>query len=76
MQETTPLVSLEIDRPVWDRFYTVAPLYVIGTRGPDGTPDLAPKHLAPPSVGITFSVLSARKPTPPFATSNAMKSLP
>lgn len=48
MQETTSLVSLDIDRPIWDRFYTVAPLYVIGTRGPDGTPDLAPKHLATP----------------------------
>lgn len=44
----TSLVSLDIDRPIWDRFYTVAPLYVIGTRGSDGAPDLAPKHLATP----------------------------
>ena len=42
------LVSLEMDHPIWDRFFTVAPLVVIGTREPDGQYDLAPKHMATP----------------------------
>ena len=48
MQDTDDLVHLETERPIWDRFFTVAPLYVVGTSGPDGNPDLAPKHLATP----------------------------
>lgn len=40
-------VRLETDRPVWDRFFTAAPLVVVGT--PEGDAyDLAPKHLALP----------------------------
>lgn len=42
------LVSLETDHPIWDRFFTVAPLVVIGTREPDGRYDLAPKHMVTP----------------------------
>ncbi len=42
------LVSLETDRPIWDRFFTVAPLVVIGSREQDGAYDLAPKHLVTP----------------------------
>jgi flavin reductase (DIM6/NTAB) family NADH-FMN oxidoreductase RutF len=34
--------------PVWDRFYTVAPLVLVGTREPDGSFDLAPKHMVLP----------------------------
>jgi flavin reductase (DIM6/NTAB) family NADH-FMN oxidoreductase RutF len=48
MQDTTSWVPLDTDHPVWDLFYTVAPLYVVGTSSPDGAPDLAPKHLAMP----------------------------
>lgn len=40
------LVSLDVSRPMWDRFFMVAPLVVIGTREPDGRCDLAPKHMA------------------------------
>jgi flavin reductase (DIM6/NTAB) family NADH-FMN oxidoreductase RutF len=47
-QHPPNLVSLEMDHPIWDRFFTVAPLVVIGTREPDGTYDLAPKHMATP----------------------------
>lgn len=39
------LTSLDVSSPVWDRFFTVAPLVVIGTREPDGSDDLAPKHM-------------------------------
>lgn len=40
-------VDLNTDKPIWDRFFTIAPLVVIGTREADGY-DLAPKHLAMP----------------------------
>ena len=39
------LVKLDVGSPIWDRFFTVAPLVVIGTREPDGSDDLAPKHM-------------------------------
>jgi len=42
------LVEIETTHPVWDRFFTVAPLVLIGTVDPDGSPDLAPKHMAMP----------------------------
>lgn len=42
------LVSLDTDHPIWDRFFTVAPLVVIGSREEDGSYDLAPKHMATP----------------------------
>lgn len=40
------LVSLDMSYRIWDRFFMVAPLVVIGTKEPDGTFDLAPKHMA------------------------------
>ena len=42
------LVALETDHPIWDRFFTVAPLVVVGTLEPSGEYDLAPKHMATP----------------------------
>ena len=42
------LVTLDTDHPVWDRFFTVAPLVLVGTREEDGGDDFAPKHRAPP----------------------------
>ena len=33
---------------VWERVFTVAPLVIVGSKGPDGTYDLAPKHMAMP----------------------------
>lgn len=42
------LVSLGVEHPVWERFFQVAPLIVVGTKEPDGGYDLAPKHLAMP----------------------------
>jgi flavin reductase (DIM6/NTAB) family NADH-FMN oxidoreductase RutF len=41
------LVALDTDFPVWEQFYTVSPLVVIGTRDNDSY-DLAPKHMAFP----------------------------
>ncbi len=41
------LVSLDMNFPVWDFIYTVAPLIIVGTKENDGY-DLAPKHMATP----------------------------
>ena len=43
-----PLIELDVDEAIWDHFYGVFPLVVIGTRDADGADDLAPKHLAIP----------------------------
>jgi flavin reductase (DIM6/NTAB) family NADH-FMN oxidoreductase RutF len=40
-------VSVPVDS-LWERFSTVAPLVLIGTLEADGSPDVAPKHLAMP----------------------------
>jgi len=45
--EGTGLVSLDMNKPVWQSFYTVAPLVVVGTK--EGSEyDMAPKHMAMP----------------------------
>ncbi|NND08653.1 MAG: flavin reductase [Saprospiraceae bacterium] len=41
------LVQLDVDTPIWDRTFMVAPLVIIGTQENDGY-DLAPKHMATP----------------------------
>lgn len=41
------LVSLDVEQPIWDHFYMVAPLVVVGTKEGNGY-DLAPKHQAMP----------------------------
>jgi flavin reductase (DIM6/NTAB) family NADH-FMN oxidoreductase RutF len=41
-------VALSTEAPIWNRFFSVAPLVVIGTRDPDGRFNLAPKHMATP----------------------------
>jgi len=45
---TQSLVELDTSLPVWDRFYWVAPLVLIGTIDPSGDHDFAPKHMALP----------------------------
>jgi flavin reductase (DIM6/NTAB) family NADH-FMN oxidoreductase RutF len=47
-QKTSDLISLSMAHPIWDRFFTVAPLIVVGSREPTGEYDLAPKHMATP----------------------------
>jgi flavin reductase (DIM6/NTAB) family NADH-FMN oxidoreductase RutF len=42
------LIELDVSQPIWDRFFWVAPLVLVGTREPDGSHDLAPKHMAMP----------------------------
>jgi flavin reductase (DIM6/NTAB) family NADH-FMN oxidoreductase RutF len=42
------LVRLPVDRPIWDRVFTVAPLVIVGSKEESGQDNLAPKHLAMP----------------------------
>jgi flavin reductase (DIM6/NTAB) family NADH-FMN oxidoreductase RutF len=42
------LVTLGVDYPIWDRFFQVCPLIVVGTKELDGSFDMAPKHMAIP----------------------------
>jgi len=46
--KTTDLIELDTSKSIWESFFTVFPLVVIGTREADGSDDLAPKHLAMP----------------------------
>ena len=46
--EPPEVVSLDTDYPIWDRFFTAAPLVVVGTREPSGEYDFAPKHMVTP----------------------------
>jgi flavin reductase (DIM6/NTAB) family NADH-FMN oxidoreductase RutF len=46
--KTPALIELDITSSIWERFFTVFPLVVIGTRESDGSDDFAPKHLAMP----------------------------
>ena len=49
-ESSTPenVVELDTSVPVWDQFFTVAPLVLIGTRDDDGSIDCAPKHMVTP----------------------------
>jgi flavin reductase (DIM6/NTAB) family NADH-FMN oxidoreductase RutF len=42
------VVEVDTSVPVWDQFFTVAPLVLIGTTDEDGSLDLAPKHMVTP----------------------------
>ncbi len=42
------LVSLPMEEPIWERFFSVFPLVLVGTREEDAGYDLAPKHMAMP----------------------------
>lgn len=42
------LETLDVESPIWDRFFTVAPLVLVGTLEEDGSADFAPKHMAFP----------------------------
>lgn len=41
-------VNLDLNQEIWDRFFYVAPLILIGTRSENGSYNLAPKHMAMP----------------------------
>jgi len=41
-------VELDMSGPIWDRFFVVHPLVIVGTHQGGGEYDLAPKHMALP----------------------------
>jgi flavin reductase (DIM6/NTAB) family NADH-FMN oxidoreductase RutF len=43
---TQDLVNLDLQEPIWERFFSVSPLVMIGTKEAEGEYDLAPKHRA------------------------------
>jgi hypothetical protein len=57
------VVTLETELPIWERFFTVAPLVLIGTREAGESYDLAPKHMAFPISWITISICTPRHRT-------------
>jgi flavin reductase (DIM6/NTAB) family NADH-FMN oxidoreductase RutF len=42
------LETLDVGQPIWEQFFTVSPLVLIGTMEENGDPDFAPKHMAFP----------------------------
>lgn len=48
LSNETDLRTLRPDQPFFERVYTASPLVIVGTREPDGSPNLAPKHMAMP----------------------------
>jgi len=46
--DTEKLVALRTDQPIWDRFFGVFPLVIVGSKEEGGSYNLAPKHLAIP----------------------------
>lgn len=48
MKTASRLISLSVTEPIWNRFFSVAPLVLVGSMEEDGRHDLAPKHMAMP----------------------------
>ncbi len=46
--QSADLIELDTSESIWEKFFTVFPLVIVGTREADGSDDLAPKHLAIP----------------------------
>jgi flavin reductase (DIM6/NTAB) family NADH-FMN oxidoreductase RutF len=42
------LIPLPISQPIWDRFFGVFPLVIVGSKEEEGRYNLAPKHMAMP----------------------------
>ena len=42
------IIKLDLDQPIWDDFFLVSPLILVGTKEENGSYDLAPKNQAMP----------------------------
>jgi len=42
------LIALDLELPIWNNFFTISPLVLIGTRDDSGEYNVAPKHMAFP----------------------------
>lgn len=47
-EESGKLITLPVERPIWERVFCVAPLVIVGSKEANGEYDLAPKHMAMP----------------------------
>jgi flavin reductase (DIM6/NTAB) family NADH-FMN oxidoreductase RutF len=47
-KNSSKLISLPTDRPLWGRVFSVAPLVIVGSKEAAGGYNLAPKHMAMP----------------------------
>lgn len=47
-EKSERLVEIPVERPIWHRFFMVAPLVLVGTRDDDEKVDFAPKHMVTP----------------------------
>ena len=45
---TPAMIDIGVREPIWDRFFWIAPLVLVGSKESDGGYDLAPKHMAFP----------------------------
>ena len=70
LEKRFPLVSLDLNRPIWERFFMVAPLVIIGSRDESGVFDLAPNTWPRRWAGKTTSDSSAHPGTAPIRTSS------
>ena len=41
-------IRLDVSDPIWERFFLLAPMILVGSKEPDGRADFAPKHMATP----------------------------
>lgn len=48
MSLTDKIITLDTSTPIWEQFFMVHPLVIIGTKELDGNYDLSPKHMATP----------------------------
>ncbi len=47
-KENSNMIEIEVNNDLWNRFYSVHSLVIIGSKEPDGSFNMAPKHMAMP----------------------------
>ena len=47
-KENSNMIEIEVTNDLWNRFYSVHSLVIIGSKEPDGSFNMAPKHMAMP----------------------------
>jgi len=46
--KSSKMIEINVDNEMWNRIYTVHSLVIVGSKEPDGTFNMAPKHMAMP----------------------------
>jgi hypothetical protein len=68
--------TLDKDQPIWDRFFTVAPLVLIGSKDEDGEFNLAPKHMVTPLGWANYIGFVCTPPHRTYKTSSVRENSP